>query len=118
MIKDIAFVCCPVTDMKKSRAFYEGLLGLVPSEEFGVNDQWIEYNVGNSTITLGCSDQWKPSKDGPSAALEVDDLAALVAKLKDSGVSFKIEIQDFPGCSMAAAYDPDGNVLAFHHKKS
>jgi catechol 2,3-dioxygenase-like lactoylglutathione lyase family enzyme len=27
-IKDIAFVCCAVSDMSRARAFYEGILGL------------------------------------------------------------------------------------------
>ena len=34
-IKHIAFVGIPVTDMKRSREFYEGVLGLKLSEQMG-----------------------------------------------------------------------------------
>ena len=33
-VTDIAFTGIPVTDMKRARAFYEGVLGLKPSPRF------------------------------------------------------------------------------------
>ncbi len=54
MIKDIAFTVYAVTDMKKSKAFYEGILGLVPGQEFN-SDTWTEYDLGAGTFALGCS---------------------------------------------------------------
>ena len=43
--KKIAFTGIPVTDIKRARAFYEGVLGLQVSGEFG-EGVWIEYEIG------------------------------------------------------------------------
>ena len=35
---------------------------------------WIEYEIGPDTLAIGSvGDQWKPSPDGTSVALEVED---------------------------------------------
>jgi catechol 2,3-dioxygenase-like lactoylglutathione lyase family enzyme len=41
-IKAIGFVGIPVTDVKRAREFYEGVLGLKVSEEM-MGGRWIEY---------------------------------------------------------------------------
>ncbi len=120
MIKDIAFVGYPTTDMKKARAFYEGLLGLVPTNEFGpVTDEseFIEYAVGSGTLSIGKMDNWKPSSDGPSAAFEVDDFDDVIKKLKDNNIVFVIDPMDTPVCHMAVVQDYDGNGLMIHQRK-
>jgi catechol 2,3-dioxygenase-like lactoylglutathione lyase family enzyme len=117
MIKDIAFTIYAVTDMKKAKEFYEGILGLVPGKEFN-SDQWTEYDLGSGTFALGCApDQWKPSEDGAVVAFEVDDFDAAIQKLKDNNVEFKLEPQHFPTCSMAVVRDPDRNMITIHKKK-
>jgi predicted enzyme related to lactoylglutathione lyase len=121
MIKEIAFVGYPTTSMKKARAFYEGILGLVPSTEFGpVTDEseFAEYAIGSGTFSLGCMPQWKPSKDGPSVAFEMEDLDEAIKKLKDNGVTFTMEKIDTPGCNMAIILDPDGNSVLIHKRKN
>src|SRR5450432_187283 len=76
MITEIAFTGSPVTDMKRAREFYEGVLGLKPAME-SAGGMWIEYEIGNGTFAIGCyGDQWKPSKDGTGIAFEVDDFDA------------------------------------------
>jgi predicted enzyme related to lactoylglutathione lyase len=120
MIKDIAFTIYPVTNIEKSRAFYEGLLGLVPNDEFPATEgtSWIEYNVGPCAFAIGYApDQWKPSPDGASIAFEVTDFEAVTKKLKDAGCTFKIEPMEFPTCHMAVVHDPDGSCVAIHKKK-
>lgn len=123
MIKEIAFTIYAVTDMKKARGFYEGVLGLVPSDEFPVKEdsQWIEYNIGKApnegTFAIGYAPgQWEPSKDGASVAFEVEDFDATIAKLKEAGCSFKIEPMDFPTCRMAVVLDPDGSSVGIHKR--
>ena len=79
--KEIAFAAYPVTDIARARKFYEGVLGLKPSAPLkSETQQWIEYDIGPGTLGIGCSEQWKPSKDGPSIALEVEDFAGAVSK--------------------------------------
>ncbi len=113
----IAFTGIPVTDMKRARAFYEGALGLKPAGEFG-EGVWIEYGVGDDTLAIGSvGEQWKPSVDGSSVAIEVDDFEGAVQDLKAAGVTFAAEGIESPVCRMAVVQDPDGNKIIIHKLK-
>jgi len=50
MITSIAFTVYPVTDMARSRSFYEKVLGLTVSHNF--RDDWVEYDIGGSTFAI------------------------------------------------------------------
>lgn len=116
--KEVAFVAYPVTDVARARKFYEGVLGLKPNAPLkSESQQWIEYDIGSGTLGIGCSDQWKPSPDGASAALEVEDFDAAVAILREHKVPILIGPLDLPGCQMATVRDPDGNKLTLHRRK-
>ncbi len=117
-VKRIGFVGIPVTDMERSRGFYEGVLGLTRGEEF-MQGRWVEYNVGPDTIALAnVNDTWKPSDQGTGAALEVEDFSDAIKRLKESGVRFAAEAFETPVCHMAVVQDPDGNKLMIHKLKS
>jgi predicted enzyme related to lactoylglutathione lyase len=80
MITEIAFTGTPVTDIKRAREFYEGVLGLKPAME-SAGGMWVEYEIGNGTLGVGCyGEVWKPSPDGTCIAFEVDDLDAEIAR--------------------------------------
>jgi predicted enzyme related to lactoylglutathione lyase len=114
--KDIAFTAYAVTNMRKARKFYEGILGLKKSRVFSKN--FIEYDIGQGTLVVACApDQWKPSRHGTAVALEVKDFAAAVAHLQKKKVKIHIGPHEFPTCSMAGFRDPDGNVITFHCRK-
>lgn len=117
-VTNIAFTGIPVTDMKRARAFYEGALGLKPVAEY-MEGVWIEYELGDDTIAIGSvGDQWKPSPDGTSVALEVDDFGGAMKDLKAAGVTFAAEGIESPVCWMAVVQDPDGNKIIIHKLKS
>jgi catechol 2,3-dioxygenase-like lactoylglutathione lyase family enzyme len=114
---NIAFTGIPVTDMKRARAFYEGTLGLKPSAEFG-EAVWIEYELGDGTLAIGSvGDQWKPSPDGTSVAIEVDNFETAIKDLKAADVTFAAEGIESPVCHMAVVQDPDGNKIIIHKLK-
>ena len=114
---NIAFTGIPVTDIKRARAFYEGPLGLKVSGEFA-EGIWIEYEIGGATLAIGSvGDQWKPSPDGTSVAIEVDDFEAAIKDLKAANVSFAAENIESPVCRMAVVQDPDGNKIIIHRLK-
>ena len=116
-IKNIAFVGIPVTDMERARKFYEGVLGLKTSEEMG-KGKWVEYALGEGTLALGnFPDDRKPSEDGTSAALEVENFDEAIKRLKDRQVPFAAEPFESPCCHMAVVQDPDGNKLIIHKLK-
>lgn len=116
-VKALAFVGIPVTDMKRARGFYEGVLGLSATEEM-MGGQWIEYDLGNNTLAIAnVGPQWAPSDQGTGAALEVDDFEGAVKWLKDQQVSFAVEAFESPCCRMAIIQDPDGNNIVIHKLK-
>jgi predicted enzyme related to lactoylglutathione lyase len=118
MITEISFTGTPVTDMKRARAFYEGVLGLKPTME-SAGGMWVEYTVGGGTLGIGCyGDVWKPSSEGTCIAFEADDLDAEVARLKSRGVTFAMEPMDTPVCRFAIICDPDGNKIMIHKRKA
>lgn len=117
-INNIAFVGIPVTDINRARGFYEGVLGLKVSGEFA-EGVWVEYDIGEGTLAIGSvGDQWKPSPDGTSVALEVDDFEAAIKDLKAANVIFDAENVESPVCRMAVVADPDGNKIIIHKLKS
>jgi len=116
-IKAIGFVGIPVTDVKRAREFYEGVLGLKVSEEM-MGGRWIEYAVGDDTLVVAnVGEQWAPSDQGTGAALEVEDFDDAIKRLKDRHVRFAAEPFETPCCHMAVVQDPDGNKLIIHKLK-
>ena len=119
-VTSIAFTGYPVTDVARARGFYEGLLGLKPATVFQhEKNYWIEYDIGSGTFAISnmSAGMWRPSADGPAAALEVDDFAAAIATLRGGGASFVVEPMDSGPCTMAIVSDPDGNSLIIHQRK-
>jgi len=120
-VREVAFTGYPVRDMARAREFYGGLLGLeeawVIEEDGAVH--WVEYAVGGATVALArASEAWRPGPDGAGVCLEVGDLDAAVARLREAGVSIPMPIGEFPLCRMAVIADPDGNGICLHQKKS
>jgi len=115
--KEIAFTAYAVTNMKRARKFYEGVLGLKCSREFSKN--FVEYDIGKGTLVVACApDQWKPSRHGTAVALEVKNLDEAVAHLRKKKVKLHIGPMDFTICRMVGFRDPDGNVITFHQRKA
>jgi predicted enzyme related to lactoylglutathione lyase len=115
-IKKIAFVGIPVTDMECARAFYEDVLGLQPDPEM-TGQHWTEYSIGDGTLAIACvGEQWKPSNEGTSAALEVENLEEAIARFEEGKIPY--DKVDSPVCRMAIIQDPDGNKLIIHKLKS
>jgi len=59
---------------------------------------------------------WKPTAEGCSVGLEVEDFDAAIAHLKANGVKFHMEPFPTPVCQMAFIYDPDGNAICIHKR--
>ena len=114
MITDLAFVVYPVTDIARSRAFYEQTLGLKLGETFG--DSWIEYELGSATFAI--TNAFGFTTPSSSVAFEVDDLDTQLASLKAAGVPIQGDINDFPSCRMVLITDPDGSTICIHQRKS
>jgi predicted enzyme related to lactoylglutathione lyase len=116
-VKKIGFVAIPVTDMKRARQFYKGLLGLEVSDEM-MSGKWVEYAAGTDTLAIAnVGDHWIPSDQGTGAALEVENFADAITQLRKANVVFTAEPFETPCCHMAVVQDPDGNKLMIHKLK-
>ena len=116
-IKALAFVGIPVTDMKRAREFYEGVLGLKVSEEM-MSGKWVEYSLGDNTLAIASvGPEWLPSDQGTGAALEVENFDDTIKYLKDRHVRFSTEPYESPCCHMAIINDLDGNNIVIHKLK-
>jgi catechol 2,3-dioxygenase-like lactoylglutathione lyase family enzyme len=117
MIKEIAFIVYPVSDVPRSRRFYEDTLGLKVGDNW--EDKWVEYDVNGVAfaITSWLPDN-KPGAPGGNIAFEVDDLDASVRSLKQAGVKFLKDVFATPVCRMAIVADPDGNAVIIHKRNA
>lgn len=117
-IAEFAFIVYPSTDQVRSRAFYEGILGLTPATSLALPDGfWIEYEIGPHTLAVGKEPFLKASGDGPHLALEVEDFEQTIEHLRLHRVPFAHEPFELPGCWAAIVLDPDGNKLGIHQRK-
>ena len=118
MISEIAFVGSPVTDIKRAREFYEGVLGLRCTTT-DPEAKWVEFDVGNGTFGIGdYGDQWRPAQGGTMAAFETDNLQEMVQRVRDSGATVAMDITESPVCHFAMVLDPFGNTLMLHKRKT
>ena len=121
-ITEIAFTGYSVTDMKRAKGFYEGVLGLKKSRGFSQQEgeeQWVEYDIGSGCLALinSAGQDWPPHPAGTAAAFEVDDFEGYIGRLRDSGIKVVWETQETPICRMAVVADPDGNWVVIHQRK-
>ena len=118
-VTELAFACYAVTDMARARGFYESVLGLKPTTVTDTPDgKWVEYEFGPYALAIGSAPGWKPSPDGCTVALEVEDFDDAIAHLRAAGVKFRMEPFPTPVCCMAMVLDPDGNTICIHKRNS
>lgn len=120
-VTEIAYTGYPITDVPRARGFYETVLGLKPSTQFEHEGKhWIEYDIGAGTLAISnmAGEKWKPSANGPSAALEVADFDAAVNALRVAGVVFVVDPMDSGVCRMTIVLDPDGNAVGIHKRNA
>jgi predicted enzyme related to lactoylglutathione lyase len=114
---EVAFIAIAVSDKERARKFYQETLELKPATT-GMDGAWVEYELGPTTIGVGCHPAWQPSRDGTTVAFEVQDFDDALAKLKSRDVKFDSDKTETPVCWMAQFRDPDGNKLLIHKRKS
>lgn len=117
---NIAFACYPVTNISKSREFYEKVLELKPTQTWVKDDSYgfVEYDIGPTTLAIGAgSDSFKIGEGGAGVAIEVSDFDETIKALKEKKCKFAIEPMDTPICHMASVVDPDGNKIMIHQRK-
>lgn len=101
----------PRGEEEKARAFYGGLLEMKelakPTELAKRGGCWFE--SGDVQIHLGVENDFRAAKKA-HPALRCRDYAALVQRLRDSGVAVN-EPGDIPGVRRCHGHDPFGNRI-------
>lgn len=117
---EIAFTAYPALNLAESRAFYEGILGLVPSMITPHGDEgggWVEYQIGPHVLAIGQHPSMLPSSQGPSCGLECENFDETISALKAAGVGFVMPPFETEVCHMGLVLDPAGNTLIIHKRK-
>ena len=117
---EFAFTGYSITDVARSRDFYENALNLTPATILDRNGKgWIEYEIGPHVLAISnMNEEWKPSPNGGVVALEVEDFDAAIASLEEKGVRFYVEPYASPVCRLAIVADPDGNSICIHKRNA
>jgi catechol 2,3-dioxygenase-like lactoylglutathione lyase family enzyme len=117
LITGTDFLMIGSTDIDRSVKFYEEVLGLERGKQWG-NRPAHEFETGNLTIAVMQSDAFGLEFKANTNALEfhVEDFEAAHAELESKGVEFKGQTIDSGVCYQAFFEDPDGNMLAIHHR--
>ena len=112
----VAFV--HVTDLARARAFYDGVLGLTPTEDTPIA---VVFDANGTTLRVTLVEGHRPLA-GTTLGWEVDDIAASIGELSARGVEFtrydgmeqdELGVWSAPSGDQVAWFnDPDGNALS------
>lgn len=117
VISGVDFIVVPTKDIDKALDFYENVLGLERSKQWG-SFPVHEFETGNLTIAVMQTDAFGIEFEAHQFPIEfrVDDYESARAELESRGVSFEGDPIDSGVCHQAFFRDPDGNRLAIHHR--
>jgi len=117
LITGTDFITVATKDIDAAAGFYGGVLGLRESKRWGKMPA-VEFETGSLTIAVMQSDAFgiEFRANNHPVALHVEDFERARAELASRGVEFKGETLDSGVCYQAFFEDPDGNVLAIHHR--
>jgi glyoxylase I family protein len=117
-----AVVRYQIADVARAVAFYTERLGF--SVDLQAGPAFASVSRGDLHLLLSGpgSSGARAMPDGRAQApggwsrivLYVDDLAAVIATLRDAGVTFRNEVEHGPGGSQIQIEDPDGNPIELH----
>jgi predicted enzyme related to lactoylglutathione lyase len=117
LITGVDFVTLPTEDYDAAAEFYGNVLGLPFGKRWGEMPAG-EFEAGNLTIAVMQSDafgiEFQPHTH--PIELRVEDFEGAKAELESRGVSFISDTIDSGFCHQAMFKDPDGNLLAIHHR--
>ena len=117
LVTGVDFTIIPTKDFDRAVDFYENVLGLEKSKQWG-DMPGQEFETGNLTIAVVQMDAFGQefSPHRAPIAFRVDDVPAAREELESRGVKFNGDIIDSGVCHQAIFEDPDGNALDLHHR--
>jgi catechol 2,3-dioxygenase-like lactoylglutathione lyase family enzyme len=115
-ISGVDFIAIPTRDYEAARKFYGEVLGLPFGKQWGEMPAG-EFETGTVTLAVMQSDAFGIEFAPHTHPVEfhVDDFEAAKAELESRGIEFG-DVIDSGVCWQSIFRDPDGNVLAIHHR--
>jgi predicted enzyme related to lactoylglutathione lyase len=116
-VTGVDFVALQTRDHVAAAKFYGETLGLPFVKSWGKMPA-SEFQAGNLTLAVMQSDAFgiEFSPSSAMVALAVDDVNAVRERLEGVGIEFRGGVLDSGVCHQAFFADPDGNLLALHHR--
>ena len=118
-LRGMATISFFATDLEAAKKWYSELLGIDP---YFIRDGYIEFRIGDYMHELGIIDSKympKVAKPGPGGAVvfwHVDDITAMLEKLKAMGAKeYEALTKREAGFVTASVVDPFGNILGIMH---
>lgn len=113
-LRGLDVVFYTVKDMKRARAFYEGLFDWKPGME---SDYWVEYGLPDGSTFALAQDPSAGWKEGHGIMFGVNDMNAAAERAQSLGG--KITDRKFEGdsCGAIECIDPEGNYIYLHQRK-
>jgi catechol 2,3-dioxygenase-like lactoylglutathione lyase family enzyme len=117
LVTGVDFITVSTKDFDAAVDFYGNVLGLEESKRWGQMPA-AEFETGNLTIAVMQSDAFGVEFRANNHPIEfrVEDFEAARAELGSRGVTFEGDTIDSGVCYQAHFEDPDGNLLAIHHR--
>ena len=109
VIRSIWSITLRVSNLERSKQFYEDVLGLNKKYEYST---YVGFECGGVEIGLTPKEKPEIGRDAPSIQFFVDNVDEMYQTLKAKEVKFTQEPHDEPwGGRQARFQDPDGNIL-------
>ena len=109
MVKALQNIYFPVEDVDGFSAFLEEALDL--KLKFRDGDRWVQYDCGNSSLSVSSPEEAPEGVVAPVPVLEVVDIAAISAKITASGGTLLLERDMGDHGKTLAFAAPSGQVL-------
>tara|TARA_A100001037_G_scaffold111095_2_gene101436 strand:+ start:3004 stop:3351 length:348 start_codon:yes stop_codon:yes gene_type:complete len=109
MVKQLQNIYFPVHDVDAFAAFLEQALGL--GLKFRDGDRWVQFDCGNSSLSVSAPSEAPDGVTGAVPVLEVDDIAAVRERITQMGGTI-LDERDMGEHGRTLAFAaPNGNVL-------
>ena len=113
-LRGLDVVFYTVKDMKRARAFYEGLFDWKTGME---SDYWVEYELPDGTTFALAQDPSAGWKEGHGVMFGVSDRAAAAERAKSLGGTITDRAFEGESCGATECIDPEGNYIYLHQRK-
>jgi predicted enzyme related to lactoylglutathione lyase len=113
-LRGLDVVFYTVQDMRRARAFYEGLFGLPIGVE---SEHWVEYELPDGATFALAHDPQGGWKEGHGLMLGVSNMDDAVERAKALGAAITDRKFEGPSCRAAECIDTEGNYVYFHQRK-